>query len=108
MEDELYTIGRSIHAIAKFLDLLTMHGITAVADVRSHPYSRYNPQFNHNPIKQVLVQHRILYLFLGKEQRLMERLRIKTEDLFLSPEALIEKAYDLQSEKIAYTKDTGV
>jgi uncharacterized protein (DUF488 family) len=46
MKDTIYTIGHSTYSAEKLIDLLTRHHITAVADVRSHPYSRLNPQFN--------------------------------------------------------------
>ena len=42
----LYTIGHSNHPIESFIALLTSNGITAIADVRSRPYSRRHPQFN--------------------------------------------------------------
>jgi uncharacterized protein (DUF488 family) len=50
-----------------FLDLLKAHGITAVADVRSHPYSQFNPQFNREPLERALQARGVLYGFLGKE-----------------------------------------
>src|SRR5258708_34577502 len=43
---QLYTVGHSNHPIEKFIGLLTANGITAVADVRSRPFSRRHPQFN--------------------------------------------------------------
>jgi len=64
---ELYTIGHSNHPIDKFLDLLTQQGITAIADVRSHPYSKYNPQFTYKSLKETLKKHDIAYVFLGNE-----------------------------------------
>ena len=64
---ELYTIGHSTHPFEKFLELLSMHSITAVCDVRSQPYSKFNPQFNHKTIKKELEKHGITYVFLGKE-----------------------------------------
>ena len=39
------------------------------------------------------------------ERRLMQMLNINENDLFLSEGELINKAYDLQGEKIAYTQD---
>ena len=45
-----YTIGHSTHPLAHFVELLTMHGVRAVADVRSHPYSRFNPQFRRDAL----------------------------------------------------------
>jgi hypothetical protein len=193
---EIYTIGHSNHSIEKFLELLQKYGITAVCDVRSHPYSKYNPQFDYETLKQTLKKHDIAYVFLGKElgarsndstcydsngkvqyarlvqtslfdegikrlnkgmgshrivlmcaekdplmchrtilicrhlraddleikhiletgyietqqeaeQRLMEMLKISKQDLFASPEQLIERAYETQGEKIAYTTENN-
>jgi uncharacterized protein (DUF488 family) len=44
-----------------------MHGITALCDVRSMPFSRINPQFNRKDLKKVLNANGIEYVFLGKE-----------------------------------------
>jgi uncharacterized protein (DUF488 family) len=41
--------------------------VTAVADVRSAPASRFSPQFNKNALAASLAQRGIAYLFLGKE-----------------------------------------
>jgi uncharacterized protein (DUF488 family) len=62
-----YTVGHSNHSIEKFLGLLIANGITAVADVRSRPFSRRNPQFNKERLAATLTQHGIAYVFLGKE-----------------------------------------
>jgi Protein of unknown function, DUF488 len=51
---ELFTIGHSNHSIETFITLLQQHEITVVADVRSHPYSRYVPHFNPNQLKSAL------------------------------------------------------
>lgn len=64
---ELYTIGHSNHSIEKFIDLLLKNGVTAVCDVRSHPYSKLNPQYNRENIHKVLEPHHISYVFIGKE-----------------------------------------
>jgi uncharacterized protein (DUF488 family) len=63
----LYTIGHSNHPIDKFLNLLNQHEITAICDVRSHPYSRYHLQFSYDALKSTLKAHNIAYVFLGKE-----------------------------------------
>lgn len=67
MSKTVYTIGHSTHAIERFLMLLQQHAVSAVADVRSSPYSRVNPQFNREPLKQALKDVDITYVFLGKE-----------------------------------------
>lgn len=64
---QLLTIGHSNHQIEKFIDLLKDHNITAIADVRSAPYSRYHPQYNKKELKNELNQNNIQYSFLGKE-----------------------------------------
>jgi uncharacterized protein (DUF488 family) len=47
--------------------LLTANAITAVADVRSRPFSRRHPQFNKDRLAAELAQRGIAYVFLGKE-----------------------------------------
>jgi len=64
---ELFTIGHSNLSIEAFVLLLQQHGITAVADVRSHPFSRYLPHFNKSEITASLSKAGIQYIFLGKE-----------------------------------------
>src|SRR5580704_10880407 len=67
MQDTVFTIGHSTHEQGHFIDLLGQHGITALCDVRSKPYSRMNPQFNREELEQALLAHDIAYRFLGKE-----------------------------------------
>lgn len=64
---ELFTIGHSNHSIDALIELLQQHGITAVADVRSHPYSRFLPHFNQSALKAGLLREGIQYVFLGRE-----------------------------------------
>lgn len=61
------TIGHSTHALDAFIALLCRHDVTAVADVRSAPYSRFNPQFNREPFAEALEAEGIRYVFLGSE-----------------------------------------
>ena len=63
----IHTIGHSNHPIDRFLGLLQPHGITAVADVRSTPYSRFNPQFRREKLQATLAGAGIQYVFLGEE-----------------------------------------
>lgn len=51
---ELFTLCHSNLSIEAFILLLQKHGITAVADVRSQPFSRYLPHFNQSQIKASL------------------------------------------------------
>ncbi|MBW4561290.1 MAG: DUF488 domain-containing protein [Mojavia pulchra JT2-VF2] len=64
---EIFTIGHSNHSIEAFITLLQKQGVTALADVRSHPYSRYLQHFSQAPLKAALVNVGISYVFLGRE-----------------------------------------
>lgn len=67
MTSNMFTIGHSTHSSSIFLSLLRRYGVTAVADVRSIPASRFAPQFNQIAVKRGLCDADIKYVFLGKE-----------------------------------------
>ncbi len=62
----LYTIGHSNHSWDRFVRLLEDNGIMTLVDVRTAPYSRYNPQFNKENLESALAQHGIQYVYAGK------------------------------------------
>jgi len=66
-EHPVLTIGHSTHSAETFLGLLRQHHVEAGADVRSSPFSRFNPQFNREALDQCLMTNGIRYVFLGKE-----------------------------------------
>ena len=61
------TIGHSTHSFGAFLALLQRHEARELADVRSIPFSRMNPQFNREALEQNLVAQGIRYVFCGYE-----------------------------------------
>ena len=63
----VYTVGHSNHTSEAFVTLLRTRGVTALADVRSAPYSRFNPQFNRETLARALEAQGIRYVFLGRE-----------------------------------------
>ena len=63
----VFTIGHSNHPAGVFLALLLRHEIEAVVDVRSSPYSRYNPQFNRKALQAALTETGVGYVFMGAE-----------------------------------------
>lgn len=63
----VFTIGHSNHSLETFSDLLTRHGVGILADVRSAPYSRFNPQFNRESLKHALKSSEIEYVYFGGE-----------------------------------------
>jgi uncharacterized protein (DUF488 family) len=67
MSQVVYSIGHSNGTIERLIGLLQQHSITAVADVRSQPYSRFNPQFNREVLAGSLKGVGLEYVFLGQE-----------------------------------------
>jgi uncharacterized protein (DUF488 family) len=66
MSAAIYTIGHSNHSAMRFIDLLRGAGIDCVADVRSTPFSRRNPQFSQRALTASLKDAGIEYWFLGE------------------------------------------
>lgn len=64
---EILTIGHSNHSFEKFAELLKIHCVNAVADVRSAPYSRMYHQFDREDLSKALKNDGIAYSFLGNE-----------------------------------------
>jgi uncharacterized protein (DUF488 family) len=67
MNVEILTIGHSTQSADEFIKRLRKNSVSAVADVRSTPYSRHNPQFNREELKAELQRAGVQYVFLGKE-----------------------------------------
>lgn len=63
----ILTIGHSNHPLERFIELLLTHDVTAIADVRSSPYSRLNPHFGREFLKAELKSRCISYAFVGHE-----------------------------------------
>lgn len=61
------TLGHSNHSLPRVIELLHAQKVTAVADVRSQPYSRLHPEFNRESLTDALTEHGIVYVFLGRE-----------------------------------------
>ncbi len=66
-ENPIFTLGHSNHPPELFNRLLLQHGVDEIIDVRSAPYSRYNPHFNHYALQHALDDIGIAYAYLGGE-----------------------------------------
>ena len=64
---EVLTIGHSTLPYERFLALLRQTSVTAIADVRSAPFSRHFPHFNRDNLRNELRLADIAYVFLGEE-----------------------------------------
>lgn len=62
----LFTVGHSNHSGERFLELLNLHGVEMIIDVRSAPYSRFSPHFNRSVIHSLLAEAGIKYAFAGE------------------------------------------
>ena len=65
--EPVFTIGHSIHPLDVFLKLLERHRIDTLADVRSAPYSRFNPHFNRKAFAAALEARGFRYAYFGIE-----------------------------------------
>jgi len=65
LDTNLFTIGHSNLPADRFLALLRAHGVTAIADVRSVPFSRRFPWFSSRTLQERLQSKGIAYAMLG-------------------------------------------
>ena len=61
----IFTIGHGNRSIEEFVALLQRYEIAYVIDVRSQPYSRYNPQFSKHALEKALQVYALHYVFMG-------------------------------------------
>src|SRR5687768_16623770 len=62
----IYTIGHSTRPQAELIDLLQHYGVATLADVRTVPRSRHNPQFNTEELTVALPGAGIAYAHLAR------------------------------------------
>ena len=58
----IYTVGHSTRSLEEFIGLLHANGIELLADVRTVPKSKSNPQFNRDTLPQSLDEAKIEYV----------------------------------------------
>ena len=64
-QPKIYTIGHSTHTLERFTALLYAHRIQCIVDVRSMPYSRWQPVYNRENIARDLPKWGIQYCYAG-------------------------------------------
>ncbi|MDI9365803.1 MAG: DUF488 domain-containing protein [Flavobacterium sp.] len=108
----LYSIGHGSRKSEDFLALLKDFSIEYLIDVRSQPYSKFNPHFNQNELKFFLERNRIRYVFMGDsiggrpkdttcydDEGKVDYEVVKTKDFFIN---------GIERLKTAYNKDINV
>lgn len=63
-DNTIFTVGHSTLPVAEFVALLEAYGIACLADIRTVPRSRHNPQFNSDALGKELDAHGIGYVRL--------------------------------------------
>jgi uncharacterized protein (DUF488 family) len=58
----VYAIGHSTRTIDEFIEILRAHSISMLADIRTIPKSRHNPQFNEDELTRSLEDKGITYM----------------------------------------------
>lgn len=61
----LYSIGHGNRTIDDFVTMLKKYSIEYVIDVRSKPYSRFNPDFSRGTLDRLLTEIGIRYVYMG-------------------------------------------
>jgi uncharacterized protein (DUF488 family) len=64
-ETTIYSIGHGNKKFEEFIQELKSFDIQFLLDIRSKPFSKWNPQFNQNELKFKLELNKIKYVFVG-------------------------------------------
>lgn len=62
----LYTVGHSTRTLDELVALLRASGISVLADIRTIPRSRHNPQFNGDSLRRALRARSVRYVHLAR------------------------------------------
>lgn len=62
--DSIYTVGHSTRTLDELVALLRAFDISVLADIRTIPRSRHNPQFNGDALRSTLRSRRLRYVHL--------------------------------------------
>jgi hypothetical protein len=65
-QPQIFSIGYGNRTKEEFLNCLTKYNIKSLIDVRSKPFSKYNPDFNKSVLETVLTDNGIEYEFFGE------------------------------------------
>ncbi len=63
----IFTIGHGGRTAEELLELLQRENIEYVIDVRSRPYSRFQPEFCKGPLQGFLRRNKVGYVFMGDD-----------------------------------------
>lgn len=61
----IYSIGYGARSVEEFVETLRLHDMQFLIDVRSHPYSRFKPEFSREQLERSLHDAGVRYVFMG-------------------------------------------
>ncbi len=64
-ESTIYSIGHGNKKIEDFIEELKSFNILYLLDIRSKPYSKWNPQFNQAELRNEITKQGITYVYVG-------------------------------------------
>lgn len=64
-QSTIYSIGHGNKTLEKFIEELHAYKIEFLFDVRSKPYSKFNPHFNRDLLEAELIQNNVTYIYAG-------------------------------------------
>lgn len=74
----IYSIGHSTRSVDEFIGILKHYGIDELADVRTMPRSRTNPQFNKEELERIIPEAGIIYTHIKELGGLRKPLKDST------------------------------
>jgi uncharacterized protein (DUF488 family) len=102
----ILTIGYGKHSPDALLDALRRANVSYVIDVRSSPYSRFQPEFSREPLALALSANHIKYVFMGDllggrpkdddcyTDGKVDYTKTREKDFFVRGIARLKKAYE--------------
>lgn len=106
MSGRVFSIGHGGRSLDALVAQLQQLGVPFLIDVRSSPYSRYQPEFSREPLGAQLAQRNIRYVFMGDllggrpsdpdcydEQGKVNYQNVRQKDFFLRGIERIRTAY---------------
>jgi len=63
--EPIFTVGYGTSSIEEFIELLKRYEIKCIVDIRSNPYSKFNPDFSIGALRRHLEANGIAYRYMG-------------------------------------------
>ena len=98
---KIWTIGHGTRPVEELTSMLGSAGVELLIDVRAHPGSRRNPQFNRTALESWLAEHGIGYQWEGRALGGFRRPRPNSRNTGLRNESFRGYADYMESEEFA-------